>query len=104
MFAIFIFADQIGKHQQQRHCRRQPEVDARFSLVHNSTLAGTHMMYGMRGPRKFCQRWSNFENVFFFSLMRGEMIQIALKRGHHRPARETPLKWRFAGGPMMALH
>ena len=23
--------------------------------------------------------------------------------GHHRPASETPFKWRFAGGPMMAL-
>ena len=23
--------------------------------------------------------------------------------GHHRPATETPFKWRFAGGPMMAL-
>ena len=22
--------------------------------------------------------------------------------GHHRPASETPLKWRFAGGPMIA--
>ena len=22
--------------------------------------------------------------------------------GHHRPASETPLKWRFASGPMMA--
>ena len=22
--------------------------------------------------------------------------------GHYRPASETPLKWRFAGGPMMA--
>ena len=22
--------------------------------------------------------------------------------GHHRPASETPFKWRFAGGPMMA--
>ena len=21
--------------------------------------------------------------------------------GHHRPASETPLKWSFAGGPMM---
>ena len=27
----------------------------------------------------------NFENVFFFSLFRGERIQISLKSGHHRP-------------------
>ena len=24
--------------------------------------------------------------------------------GHHRLASETPLKWRFAGGPIMAQH
>ena len=29
------------------------------------------------------------------------MIPIALKEGHHRPTSETPLKWRFAGGPMV---
>ena len=59
----------------------------------------------MCGSRKFCQRGSNFDNFFFFfffKLMRGEMIQIPLKVGHHRPASETPFKWRFAGGPMMA--
>ena len=26
-----------------------------------------------------------------------------LKPGHHRPAMETPFKWRFSGGPMVAL-
>ena len=26
---------------------------------------------------------------------------IQLKAGHHRSASETPLKWRFADGPMM---
>ena len=31
-------------------------------------------------------------------------FQITLKAGHHRPASETPFKWRFAGGPMMAQH
>ena len=24
--------------------------------------------------------------------------------GHHRPASETPFKWRFAGGPVMASY
>ena len=39
------------------------------------------------GSRKFCQRGSNFENVFFFlSLMGGGMIQIPLLSGHHWPA------------------
>ena len=36
-------------------------------------------------------------------LMREESIQIALIADHHRPATETPFKWRFAGGPIMAL-
>ena len=34
--------------------------------------------------------------------MRGGMIQIPLLAGHKRPASETPFKWRFAGGPMVA--
>ena len=34
--------------------------------------------------------------------MRGESIQIPLNAGHHRTASKTSLKWRFAGGPMMA--
>ena len=42
--------------------------------------------------------------TFFFLAMRGGMIQITLKAGHHRPTSETPFKWRFAGGPMMALY
>ena len=47
--------------------------------------------------------------LFFFVFFLGgglvnEWIQIPLKSGHHWPASETPLKWRFAGGPMMAQH
>ena len=33
-----------------------------------------------------------------------EWIKIPLKSGHHRPASETPFKWRFAGVAMMAQH
>ena len=29
---------------------------------------------------------------------------MPLLAGHQRPANETPFKWRFAGGPMMAQH
>ena len=43
------------------------------------------------------------ERVQLF-FIRGKRIQISLKAGHHRPASETPFKWRFAGGPMMAQH
>ena len=38
---------------------------------------------------------------FVFKLMRGEGIQLPLKAGHHRPTKETPFKWRFAGVPMI---
>ena len=52
------------------------------------------------------------QRFFFFfgggggglSLRRGGGIPIPLLAGHHRHASETPLKWRFAGVPMMAQH
>ena len=42
--------------------------------------------------------------TFFFFLVNegGERIQITQKAGRHRPASETPFRWRFAGGPMIA--
>ena len=58
----------------------------------------------MRGSRKFFQRVSNFENLFFVFFLVNEWIQIPLKSGHHRPASDTPFKWRFAGVAMMAQH
>ena len=64
----------------------------------------TFIIDNMRGSRKLCQRGSNSDNVLFFSSfsMRGKRIQITIKAGQHRPASETPFKWRFAGGPKMA--
>ena len=51
----------------------------------------------MRGSRKFCQRRSNFDNVFFIFLFlvdEGRVrIQIPLLAGHQRPASETPFKY-----------
>ena len=49
----------------------------------------------MRGSRKFCQRWYNSDN-FFFNRTKIVLTKIAIKAGHHRP-----LKWLFAGEPMM---
>ena len=63
-----------------------------------------HVKCYMRGFRKFCQRLRGGQPFFLFFLIRGKRIQIALKAGHHRLASETPFKWRFAGGPMMAQH
>ena len=48
----------------------------------------------MGGSRKF------FRGVQLF--LADEAIQISLKVGQHRPASETPFKWRFAGMSMMA--
>ena len=52
--------------------------------------------------RKFCQRGSNTDSfVFVFLVDRMERIEMPLKVGHHWPASETPLKWQFAGMPIM---
>ena len=48
--------------------------------------------------------FDGFFSLFVFSLMRGGRIQIPLLTAHQWPASETPFKWRFAGGPMMAQH
>ena len=53
----------------------------------------------MRGSREFCQRRSISE---YFSFDKGREDQIPRKAGDHRPANETPFKWRFVGGPMIA--
>ena len=64
----------------------------------------------MRGSRKLFQRGSNFVLPFFFlfffyyKLIMGERIQLQKYLGHYRPAGETPLKWRFAGRPIVAKH
>ena len=68
-----------------------------FSIQCNKCLNGRVQLSSvatffvcMRGSRKFCQRGSNSDNVYFF-LMREERIKIALKEGHHRPAGERHL-------------
>ena len=38
----------------------------------------------------------------FFLVDEGREDQNTIIRGYHRPASETPFKWRFAGMPMMA--
>ena len=53
-------------------------------------------------PESFV-RGSPTLTAFFFGLMSGGN-QIPLLAGHHRPASETPFKWRFVGGQMMAQH
>ena len=52
----------------------------------------------MRGSRKFFQRGSNSDNLFFFLFctMRGERIQIPHEADHYHSTSEPPLS-----GPMM---
>ena len=57
----------------------------------------------MRGSRKYCH-WGSNSDVFGFLVDEGGRIKLTLKAFHHRPASETPLKWRFAGEPMVAQH
>ena len=99
-----ILSDFNHKYIEQRHEISKNVVcaisKASDQPAHMRSLTIT---FASRLNRKFCQRGSHFVNVFY-KFMRGGMIQIALKAGHHWPTSETPFKWRFAGGPMMALH
>ena len=66
----------------------------------------SHTCMSFADPESFV-RWGPTMTplfVLFSSLMRGGMIQIPLLAGHQRTASETPFKWRFAGGPMIAQH
>ena len=60
----------------------------------------------MRGSRNFLPEWVQLWRFIFsfFSDNEAGRIYIPLKVGHHRLASETPSKWRFAGGPIMAQH
>ena len=57
----------------------------------------------MCGSRKFCQRGSNFDNVFFLLLLADEGV---LYTTISRPlsARQRNAKWHNAGVPRMAKH
>ena len=61
-----------------------------------------HMCRPCADPETFARGGPTLQTCFFF--LRGEMIQVPLKAGHHRSASETPFKWWFAGVPIMAQH
>ena len=64
------------------------------------TNSGTHHTCGTcADPESFLRG----VQLFFSFFLVYDWIQIPLKSGHHRPASETPLKWCFAGVPMMAF-
>ena len=56
----------------------------------------------MRGPRKFCQRGSNSDNVFLVDERR--MDPNTNNSGPSSARQRNAIKWHFAGGPMIAKH
>ena len=65
-------------------------------------------MYIMRGSRTFFKRGAKFDDVFFLVDKGIEDTNTAINGPSSARQRnainETPLKWRFAGGPMVAQH
>ena len=62
---------------------------------------------GMRVSRNYCQRGSNSDAAFKFCFLfdEGREDRNTTKSGpSSAQASETPFKWRFAGGPMVAQH
>ena len=56
-------------------------------------------VFSCADAENFVRGGSTFTVLF---MMRGGRIKIPLIAGHHRPASETPFKWRFAIRPIMA--
>ena len=59
----------------------------------------SYLVVIMRGSRKFCQRGSNFDNVFFDEGRKDPSTTI---RGSSSARQRNAIKLRFAGVPMMA--
>ena len=57
----------------------------------------------MRGSRKFCQRRSNFDNVFF-KVDEGREGPSPTLCGPSSARQRNAIKWRFAGMPLNAQH
>ena len=67
-------------------------------VLYAATVTWPKSRMHMRGSRNFL-RGDPTLTTFFFSWR-----EKPLKAGYYRPASKTPLKWRFAGMPMMAQH
>ena len=59
------------------------------------------MLHKIVQIQKVLSEGSNFDNDLKKKLVNDGSKDPA---SHHRPDRETPFKWCFAGGPMMAQH
>ena len=94
------------------YCSRMPYFTWVSSLFAIVPMGGSRGGTGDPDPPEKSQKYSVFfSNTGPEPLKNQTSIQCwaiigrqrnAILLGHHRPARETPFKWRFAGGPMMA--
>ena len=85
--------DETQKEDSDTTTRTQLDDTVLLSANTNVTCAD---------PETFVRRGPTL-TTFFFKLMRGEMIQIPLKVGHHQPANEAYLAfhWRADDGPTL---
>ena len=94
---------------RRKHRHKGPPLDTSV-WVFNEDFANTYMCgsrggggQGVRPPpptgklqkyRVPLQYWSRFPE-------KSQSYQASIPCCYHRPASETPFKWRFAGGPLM---
>ena len=94
----------IRKYYKEHNQHVKQFMDPRSGLV---LIMPSRMSKTCADPESFVRGGPKLITSFFL-LMRRERIQIPQYAGQHRPASETPFKWRFAGrpmpGPMMAQH
>ena len=58
---------------------------------------------GVKNPPEKSQKYIGFLSNIGPELLKSTKLPSQHSMlGHHRNASETPIKWRFAGGPMMA--
>ena len=80
-----------------------PLFRKKSTLRSNVNLPSLYLSYA--DPDSFFQRGSNYDNVFFlFVRGEGEKESITTICGPSSAHQRNVIKWRFAGGPMMAQH
>ena len=83
-------------------CQTSAAFESEFVQFYVKGASTTKLHFTtMRGPRKFCQRGSNFESVFFL-VDEGRKDPDTTISGPSSVRQRNAFKWRFAGGPMMA--
>ena len=71
-------------------------------MLNMNNLGQKIRMRSMLRSRKFCQRGSNFDNVFLVD--EGREGQITTISGLLSARQTNAIKWRFSGGPIMVRY